>query len=258
MLKAFTRAVSPRIAECALTHLDRKPIDPVLAAAQHAAYEQALRDAGYEVVRLPEMPDDPDAVFVEDTAILLGNNAIITRPGAPSRAREIFSTAEGLKSHFNIHFLSGGTLDGGDVLRIENTLYVGQSSRTDTAGTNALEALVSPLGYWVVPVELDRCLHLKTAATFAGLDDQGVPTVVINDDWVDPGHFSGVEFLYVPDDEPFGANVVHAGERIIMAAGSPKTEAMLRHCSFIVDVVDVSELQKAEAGGTCMSLIANG
>lgn len=254
---AFTRAVSPRIAECALTHLDRKPIDPSRATAQHAAYEQALKDAGFEVVRLPELAEDPDAVFVEDTAILLGEHAIITRPGAASRAGEIYSTAEGLKAHFTVHFLPAGTLDGGDVLRIENTLYVGQSSRTDMAGTRALEAIVAPLGYWVVPVELDRCLHLKTAVTFAGLDDQGVPTLLVNPDWVDPTLFAGTEALWVPENEPFAANVVLAGDRLIIAAGSPGTSAMLRDYGFNVVEVDVSELQKAEAGGTCMSLISD-
>lgn len=254
---AFTRQVSPRIVDCALTHLDRRPIDPDLAAAQHAAYEQALGDAGFEIVRLPYLAEDPDAVFVEDTAILLGGHAVITRPGAASRAGEIYSTAEGLKSHFDVHFLSTGTLDGGDVLRIENTLYVGQSSRTDAAGTQALEAIVSPLGYWVVPVELDRCLHLKTAATFAGLDDRGVPTVLVNPQWVDPAIFDGTEALAVSEDEPFGANIVLAGDRLIYAAGSPKTARRLRDRGFAVVEVDVSELQKAEAGGTCMSLISD-
>ena len=145
----------------------------------------------------------------------------------------------------------------GDVLRIENTLYVGQSSRTDLAGTRALEALVSPLGYWVVPVELDRCLHLKTAATFAGLDDGGVPTLLINPDWVDPALFDGTEALCVPENEPFAANVVLAGDRLIMAAGNPATSAALRERGFTVVEVDLSELQKAEAGGTCMSLISD-
>jgi dimethylargininase len=254
---AFTRAVSARLAECALTHLGRQPIDVARAIAQHGAYEQALRDAGYDVVRLPDLPDDPDAVFVEDTALLLGEHAIITRPGAASRAREIFSTAEGLRPHFNIHYLSAGILDGGDVLRVENTLYVGQSSRTDAVGTQALEALVSSWGYGVIPVELDRCLHLKTAATFAGLDNRGVPTVLVNGDWVDPGYFSGVDALWVPPEEPFAANVVRAGDRLLMAAGSPDTAGLLRERGFRVIELDLSELQKAEAGGTCMSLIAD-
>lgn len=254
---AFTRAVSPRIVECALTHLDRQKIDPDLAASQHAAYEQALKDAGYDIMRLPELAEDPDAVFVEDTALLLGENAIITRPGAASRAGEIFSTAVGLSPHFNVHYLPTGTLDGGDVLRIENTLYVGQSSRTDAAGTQALEALVAPLGYWVLPVEMDECLHLKTAVTFAGLDAEGVPTVLVNPDWVDPDIFSNTRALLVPEEEPFAANVVQAGDRLIMAAGSPGTASMLRDFGFAVVEVDLSELQKAEAGGTCMSLLSD-
>ncbi|MFL6750979.1 MAG: hypothetical protein ACJ8E9_07970 [Sphingomicrobium sp.] len=144
------------------------------------------------------------------------------------------------------------------MLRVENTLYVGQSSRTDAEGTQALEAVVSSLGYWVVPVELDRCLHLKTAATFAGLDDQGVPTLLVNPDWVDPALFAGTEPLWVAEDEPFAANVVLAGDRLIMAEGSPRTVGALRDRGFKVVEVDLSELQKAEAGGTCMSLIADG
>ena len=130
---AFTRQVSPRIAECALTHLNRQSIDPDRAAAQHGDYERALTDAGYTIVRLPYLADDPDAVFVEDTAILLGEHAIITRPGAASRADETTTTAEGLDPYFTIHHLAAGAIDGGDVLRIDNRLYVGQSSRSDTA-----------------------------------------------------------------------------------------------------------------------------
>ena len=254
---AFTRAVSRRIVECALTHLDRQPIDADLAIAQHAAYEHALSDSGYQIIRLPDLPEDPDAVFVEDTAILLGEHAIITRPGAPSRAGETLSTAAGLMPHFNVHYLSAGTLDGGDVLRVENTLYVGQSSRTDLAGTEALEAIVAPLGYWVVPVGLDRCLHLKTAATFLGLDNRGVPCVLVNPDWVDASQFGDVEILGVAEAEPFAANVVRGVDRLIMAAGSPDTAAWLRECGFQLIELDLSELQKAEAGGTCMSLLSD-
>jgi dimethylargininase len=249
---AFTRAVSPRIAECALTHLDRQAIDPVRAAGQHAAYEQALRDAGFDVVRLPELADDPDAVFVEDTALLLGEHAVITRPGAPSRAGETDSTAAGLEPYFTVHRLAAGILDGGDVLRIGARLYVGQSSRTDAAGTQALADLVEPLGFEVVPVELGRCLHPKTAVTFAGRE-----SVLVNPKWVDPGLFAETQAIAVAGDEPLAANVVRAGDRLLMAAGSPNTAAVLRQRGFTVVELDLSELQKAEAGGTCMSLIAD-
>ncbi len=254
---AFTRAVSPRIVECALTHLDRQSIDPDLAATQHAAYEQALAQAGNEVIRLPYLPDDPDAVFVEDTAILLEGHAIITRPGAASRFEEIHSTAEGLEPHFTVHRLGAGILDGGDVLKIGRTLYVGQSNRTDAEGTAALEAAVAPLGYRVLPVELGQCLHLKTAVTFAGLDRDGRPTLLANPDWVDPSQFGAIEVITVADGERFAANVVRVGDRLIMAAGSAGTAQKLRERGFTVVELDLSELQKAEAGGTCMSLIAD-
>lgn len=254
---AFTRQVSPRIVDCALTHLDRRPIDPELAAAQHAAYEQALREAGYEVIRLPYLPDDPDAVFVEDTAILLGGEAIVTRPGAASRFEEVHSTAQGLKPYFTVHKLPAGTLDGGDVLKIGRSLYVGQSNRTDADGTRALAAMVAPLGYDVVPVELGQCLHLKTAVTLAGNARDGRAVLLVNPDWVDPAQFGDAVVIPVASGEPFAANVVRLRDRLIMAAGSPATAARLGNRGFEIVEVDLSELQKAEAGGTCMSLIAD-
>lgn len=254
---AFTRAVSPRLADCALTHLKRQPIDAARAIEQHAAYERALADAGLTVRRLSPLDDQPDGVFVEDTAVLLGKYAIIARPGIPSRFDEVFSTAEGLAPHFTVQYLESGILDGGDVLRIEETLYVGRSRRTDAAGMSALEAAVEPLGYRVAPVELGLCLHLKTAATFAGRDSGGRSTLLANPDWVDPSQFAGVEVLPVSDQEPNAANCVRAGNRLIMAAGSPKTVGELRNRGFTVVELDLSELQKAEAGGTCMSLIAD-
>jgi dimethylargininase len=254
---AFTRAVSPRLADCALTHLKRQPIDAGRAAEQHAAYEGALAAAGLTVRRLAPLDEHPDGVFVEDTAILLSGHAIITRPGIPSRFDEVFSTAEGLKSFFRIHHLDAGILDGGDVLRIDKTLYVGRSRRTDGVGMAALQTAVAPLGYHVTPVELGLCLHLKTAATYAGRDRDGRLTVLVNPDWIESSQFAGVDILAVAAGEPSAANCVRAGSQLIMAAGSPQTVGKLRERGFDVVEVDLSELQKAEAGGTCMSLIAD-
>ena len=247
-MRAFTRAVSPRLAECQLTHLDRVPIDPAKARQQHAAYEAALAGAGFEIVRLPELADDPDAVFVEDTALLLGEHAVITRPGAPSRADEVHSTAEGLSGHFEMHWIDRGYVDGGDVLRIGRTLYVGRSTRTDTDGIAALADLVAPLGYTVMEAKLGDCLHLKTGATFAGNN-----LLLYNSQAIDPAQFADVEPVGVL--EPAAANCVLANDRIILPAGNPRTASMLRERGLHVVEVDVSELQKAEAGGTCMSLI---
>lgn len=255
---AFTRAVSPRIAQCLLTHLDRRPIDADLAAAQHAAYERALEDAGYDIVRLPFLADDPDAVFVEDMAVLLGDHAIVTLPGAPSRRAEIESTASGLEPYFTVHRIASGILDGGDVMKVGKTLYVGLSNRTDETGMRSLEAKVTPLGFQVIPVELGRCLHLKTAVTYAGTGRDGSPTLLANPDWVDVGQFADFAVIPVAEGEPFAANVVRAGDRLVMAAGSPATAARLRDRGFTTVEVELSELQKAEAGGTCMSLLADG
>lgn len=248
MRRAYTRAVSPRLAECQLTHLERAPIDAANAAAQHSNYEEALRGAGFEIVRLPELADDPDAVFVEDTALLLDGHAIITRPGAESRIGEVDSTAAGLAADFELHRIERGHVDGGDVLRIGKRLYVGLSTRTDTEGVRALADLARPLGFEVVKAELRDCLHLKTGATFAGM---GV--LLYNPNAIDPAQFAGVEPLAAT--EPAAANCVRAGGRIILPAGNPRTAELLHGRGFTVIEVDVSELQKAEAGVTCMSLI---
>ena len=250
MPRAFTRAVSPRLAECELTHLDRVPIDVDKAAAQHAAYEQALAEAGFEIVRLPELPDHPDAVFVEDSALLLGDNALITRPGAASRLGETDSTAAGLAPHFTLHRIGSGFVDGGDVLRIGRRIYVGLSTRTDLAGIDALAAIAGPLGFDVRRAELGDCLHLKSGATLAGEN-----ILLVNRHAIDPAQFDGVEPLAVDPSELGAANCVNLGDRLILPAGNPRTAATLRKRGLTVVEVDVSELQKAEAGVTCMSLI---
>jgi dimethylargininase len=254
-MRAFTRAVSPKLPDCALTHLDRTPIDVASTIAQHADYEQALANAGCEIIRLPELADDPDAVFVEDTALLLDGHAVITRPGVASRANETESTAAGLAGHFELHRIASGFVDGGDVLRIDRTLYVGLSTRTDAAGIRALAELVSPLGFHVIQAELRDCLHLKTGATFAGPDGSGTPVLLFSERSVDPAQFDGVEPMPVDEHELPAANSLKVADRLILPAGNPRTAERLRERGFEVVEVDVSELQKAESGVTCMSLI---
>ena len=254
-MRAFTRAVSPRLAECQLTHLDRVPIDVAKAAAQHSAYERALTDAGLQLIRLPDLPDDPDAVFVEDTALLLDGHAVITRPGASSRAGETESTAAGLAEHFELHRITSDFIDGGDVLCIDRTLYVGLSTRTNAPGAAALADLVRLFGYDVVAAKLGDCLHLKTGASFAGRDAKGTPALLYSERSVDPAQFAGVEPMPVDERDPAAANCLRVANRLILPAGNPRTAERLRGRGFHVAEVDVSELQKAEAGVTCMSLI---
>ena len=244
---AFTRAASPRLAECETTQEGR--VDVAQAVAQHAAYEQALAAAGLEVRRLPALDDFPDGMFVEDTALLLGEHAVVLRPGAASRAGETESTAEALAGHFTLHRLAAGHVDGGDVLRIGQMLYVGISTRTDLAGISALDALVAPLGYRVVPVPVAGGLHLKSAATCVnGL-------LVHNPAWTVAAHFAGVEALPVAAGEAYGGNVLLAGETLLVAADSQRTGEALAARGFNVVALDISEMRKADAALTCMSLI---
>ena len=257
MPTAFTRAVSPAFAHCELTHLGRQPIDLDRAANQHRAYEQALARAGFTVERLPDLPFHADGVFVEDTAIILGQHAVITRPGAPSRRPEADSTAQALASRFEVQRMTRGRLDGGDVLTIGEKIYVGQSRRTNCAGIVNLAGLAGRLGYEVIEVPHDQCLHLKTGATYAGRDDAGRDVVLLNPDWIDPSVFEGVFLLPSHPAEAFGANALRAGERLIYPAAYPRTAQRLRALGFRVDEVDIGELEKAEAGLTCMSLIAD-
>ena len=255
---AFTRAVSPRLAECALTHLDRVPIDAAKAAEQHRDYERALQAAGFAVVRLPDLPEHPDGVFVEDTAIILDDHAIITRPGAASRAGEVDSTAAGLADHLQIHRIEAGHVDGGDVLRIGRKIHVGLSTRSDAQGIAELKQLAGRLGFEVEAAELRGCLHLKTATTLAGRDSSGRPVLLYNPEALDPRQFAGVDPLPVPADELYAANVLWAGEHVIMPAKYPTTASLLRERGVQVTQIDVAELEKAEAGVTCMSLISEG
>jgi len=255
MALAFTRPVSPRLSECELTHLERLPIDAATAATQHDAYEAALRGAGLDVVRLPDLPEHPDGTFVEDTALLLDGHAIILRPGVPSRAAETESTAAGLADHFELHHVTNGHVDGGDVLRIGNKLHVGLSTRTDAAGIACLREIAASFGFDVVRAELIGCLHLKTGATWAGPDRAGNPVLLYHAESVDPSQFAGVEPMPVDPDESAAANCLRVGDHLILPAGNPRTAERLRERGLQVIEVDVSELQKAEAGVTCMSLI---
>ncbi len=254
MRRAFTRAVSPRLPECQLTHLQRVPIDAAKAAEQHAAYERALADAGFEVIRLPELADDPDGVFVEDTALLLGEHAVITRPGAESpHRRDRTPRLQVWTGRSRFTASSAVTWTAATPSSSAKRLYVGLSTRTDAEGIASLAEIAAPLGYEVIRAELRDCLHLKTGATFAGADGAGTPVLLYDQNSVDAVQFTGVEPFAV--DEPAAANCVRAGDRLIVPAGNPRTVARLRNRGFQVTEVDVSELRKAESGVTCMSLI---
>ncbi len=254
MLIALTRQLSPTINNCELTHLTRAPIDLELAQAQHERYERCLMDMGCQVQRVPPAPELPDAVFVEDMAVVLDEIGIVTRSGAVSRRKEAELVAETLRPRRLLRAIEGpGTLDGGDVLRVNRTLYVGRSGRTNDAGIAQLERFAAPFGYTVTPVETTGCLHLKTAVT-----EVADGTLLLNPRWVDPALFPEFALIECDPTEPFAANALRIGDSVLHAAAWQRTRERLEAQGVLVVPVDASELAKAEAGVTCCSVVFSG
>lgn len=238
MLIALTRGVPSSIANCQLTHLDRVPIDVDVARAQHEEYERALESLGCTIVRAAAADELPDSVFVEDIAVVTGEIAVITRPGAESRRAESAGVVEVLRRYRELRFIEApGTIDGGDVLRIGDHAYAGLSSRTNLEGIRQLGA---------IPIEVRGALHLKSAVTQIGEN-----TVLINRDWV--SGFDDYDQIDVHPDEPFAANALRIGDALIYSKSYPRTLERLKN--YEVRTVDASELAKAEGGVTCCSII---
>jgi dimethylargininase len=249
---AITRGVSRALVACELTHLERQAIDVELAKKQHRAYEAALRDAGCDVRPLPADDALADCVFVEDVAIVLDDVAILTRTATRSRRAETPAIAEALAPFRPLRSIEApGTLDGGDVLRVDQTLYVGKTTRTNTAGIEQLAALAR--GHRVVAVDVDGCLHLKSAVTQIGPN-----LLLVNPRFVRP--FSEHDRIAIDPSEPAAANGLWIGSKLLYPASFPKTRRILEERGVAIVPLDLSELQKAEGAVTCCSLLftANG
>lgn len=251
MVIAVTREISPRFDECEITHIGRTPIDLDIARLQHQAYVSALKELGCRVIELPAEPDLPDSVFVEDTAFILPEVAVITRPGADSRKPETEAIARTLSSHIElVHIREPATVDGGDVLVLGKSTYVGLSTRSNHAAINQLNELLQEYGYTATGIETHGCLHLKSAVT--RVDDH---TLLINPNWVETSCFAAFDLIEVDPSEPFAANCLPVGDSIIFPLAFPKTRAKLEARGYQVVPIDVSELAKAEGAVTCCSLI---
>jgi dimethylargininase len=251
MLIAITRQISPRFNECELTHLDRQPIDLDQACAQHHEYEAALRELGCEVISLPPEADLPDSVFVEDVALVFDEVAIITRPGADSRKPEAESIAQALKPYRTLFTVEApSTLDGGDVLRVGRTAYIGLSSRSNRSAMEQAQKFLAPYGYTVKGIEVTGCLHLKSAVTQVSED-----TLLINPAWVDRSLFGSMKFIEVDESEPSAANAVWINNAVVYPSSFPKTRRRLEAAGLRLKIVDATEVAKAEGAVTCCSLI---
>ena len=251
MLTAITRAVSPAIVHCELSFIDRKPIDLATAQEQHHAYETLLQKLGARLISLPAEPELPDSMFVEDPAIVLDELAVILPLGTETRRPEAASLAQALAKFRKLEYVSlPGTLEGGDVLRIGRKIFVGLTQRSNAEGIRQLAAILAPHNYEVIVVPVTGCLHLKSAVTLLGRN-----TLLANRAWFDAAPLAGHEWIDVDPAELHAANALAFGGTIIFPASFPRTRARIEARGFHVTSLDISELQKAESGLTCSSLL---
>ena len=251
MLTAITRGVSPAMVNCELTFVDRAPIDLAKAVEQHRAYEQALEKFGARVISLPPEPALADSMFVEDPAMVLDELALIFPLGTASRREEAGSLAKVLSKFRELKYVQlPGTAEGGDILRVARNLFTGLSRRTNEDGIRQLRSIVEDYGYTVTAVPVSGCLHLKSAVTFLGRN-----TLLANRKWFDASGMPGFEWIDVAPEEPHAANALAFGETVILPASFPLTRARIEAGGFTVLALDISELQKAESGLTCSSLL---
>ena len=248
---AITRNISPRFNDCEITHIERAPIDLEVARRQHRDYVEALKSLGCEVLELPAEVDLPDSVFVEDTAFILPEVTVITRPGADSRKPETASIAQALSPRTKLIYIrEPATIDGGDVLVIGRNIFVGLSTRSNKEAVDQLNVLLKEYGYTVKGVHLHDCLHLKSAVS--RVDDH---TLLINRNWVDAEPFTSYDLIDLDPSEPFAANCLPVGDSIIYPSSFPKTREKLENLGYKIVRVEVDELAKAEGAVTCCSLI---
>lgn len=252
---ALTREITPTFGSGELTYVERQPTDVERARAEHEGYEAALRALGCVVERLAAEPELADAVFIEDTAVVLDELAIISRPGASSRRRETLHVTEALRLRRPVvAVLAPGTLDGGDVLTIGRTLYVGQSTdgggRTNASGLRQIRAIVSSQDYRVQSVPFSGCLHLKTAVTRVAAD-----ALLLNPRWVSPASFPGMRTIEIDPTEPFAANGLMVGDCVLFPEEYPRTRRRLEEAGIRTLPTPMSEIAKAEGGPTCCSLL---
>lgn len=250
--RVLVREVSPRLADAELTFLADRSIDVSRAVEQHAGYVDLLRALGHAVVPVDPAPEHPDGTFVEDAAVVVEDLAVLTRSGAESRRGEVASVRAalhglGVRTH---EVVAPATIDGGDVLQVGRQVFVGLGGRTNRQGVEQLRDAIAPLGRTVVPVDVTGCLHLKSGAT--ALPDG---TVVAVTSWLDTSSFTDAGLEVVEAPEHAGADLLLSGDRVVLSAAAPRTAELLRSRGFEAHPVAIDELEKAECGVTCLSVL---
>ncbi len=253
MLIAITREVNAGLGNCELTFSPRTSINVDLAMHQHQQYQLALSSLGCEIVTLLTMPALRDSVFIEDTALVLNEIAVLCRPGAESRRGEVAGVEGVLMEYRPIEAIQPpGTLDGGDLLVVGRSIYAGLSTRSNRSGIEQLRDITGGHGYSVEMVEMAECLHLKSAVS-----EVAPGVLLINPEWVAMTAFANHELIRVDNEEPHAANALLIGQNLIYPSSFPRTAEKLVSQGIDLTFVDVSELQKAEGAVTCCSLILN-
>jgi dimethylargininase len=250
-LVAVTNVPSPLLYLGVRTFADEAAVDYAIALRQHEQYRDALRQCGCRVVSLEVNREHPDSVFIEDTALVLDEVAIMMSPGAASRRDEPRAIELTLRDYREVVRVEPpGTIDGGDIVRSGHRLYVGESQRTNLAGISALAALSRKYGYEVASIPVFGCLHLKSACS--ALPDG---RFLVNADWIDVSPLPRDRLLQIPDSEAWAGDVLVVGERVIVSDAFPETIELLEREGWEVVPVGVSEFAKVEGGVTCLSLV---
>ncbi len=250
MLTVLTQKPSPALQQCELTFIESRPIDIDRANEQHANYCRMIAACGARVIRLDENLLLADGVFVEDPIVVFDEVAVLMSMGVESRRWEGTALAKFFRQYRQIKQIPlPAEIEGGDVLKIDRNIYVGESPRTSRRGIEALVKIIEPFGYSVIPVKVTGCLHLKTGCT--ALDDE---TILVNPEWVDISPFRGFRIITTLANEPFGANVLPINNTVCMNDAFPETVRLVRSMGYQVASTDISEFLKAEAGLTCMSV----
>ena len=251
MLTAITRDVNENMGNCELTFLPRVKINAGLTLQQHQQYQSALSALGCEIVTVPTESGLADSVFIEDTAMVLDEIAVMCLPGAESRRAEVAGVGDVLQQYRTLASIQPpGTLDGGDLLRVGKVIYAGLSSRSNRSGIEQLRCIVADYGFSVETVETTKCLHLKSAVSEVAPD-----TLLINPNWINKSAFANYELIDVDEEEPHAANALRVGSSVIYPSSFPRTMENLAQRGINVTPIDLSELQKAEGAVTCCSLV---
>jgi dimethylargininase len=255
----YVRPPDPSFQDALGQQAGQPPIDVALALAQHRLLTAALRAAGQMVIELPAAAGHPDACFVQDIALLLPGLAILARPAEASRQAEVELFRPFLPPDLIVVAIEApGTLEWGDVLRLDNTLYVGQSGRTSAAGAAQVAAAVQPLGLQVETLPVPRGLHLLSGVNSLGrgpASDGDRAVLVAWPDYAGLPPFSSCDVIVVPDEEAPAANCLALGDTVLVPAGYPRTAAQIWHRGYQVLSVPLSEYAKADGGMTCLCVL---